>query len=155
MKTPTPAIPMSLPRRSNRDWLNTPTCVTGFPTRKPFPGIKHLPMNRLYADGPLQSREVSVRRAEPAARARAIVEQLSSAALTLRLLLAERPDLAAVLGVIGASVRWDWMAPFPGGDVGQEPATGGSETVEDNCSTWARHEKTRQGPATNPRTNVR
>jgi membrane-bound metal-dependent hydrolase YbcI (DUF457 family) len=26
------------------------------------------------------------------------------------------------------------MAPFPGGDAGQEPATGGSETLEDNCS---------------------
>ena len=122
------------------------------------------------------------------------VEQLSSAVLTLRLLFPGRPDLAAVLGVIGTSVGQHWMAPFPGGDAGQkqlrttalrgdrrtavlscsypaiviswtsrscrgagrhrylgtaalhgpfpggdagqEPATGGSETVEDNCSTW-------------------
>ena len=64
------------------------------------------------------------------------VEQLSSAVLTLRLLFPGRPDLAAVLGVIGTSIRWYWMAPFPGGDAGREPATGGSETVEDNCSTW-------------------
>ena len=64
------------------------------------------------------------------------VEQLSSAVLTLRLLFPGRLDLAAVLGVIGTSVRWHWMAPFPDGDAGQEPATGGSETVEDNCFTW-------------------
>ena len=48
------------------------------------------------------------------------VEQLSSAVLTLRLLFPELPDLAAVLGVIGTSVRWHWMAPFPDGDAGQE-----------------------------------